>query len=140
MQRNLVCICISCAAQCEWHKGAFIIHPLSTLLCFLKQHNNAIHGIMEWSGLEETLKIILFQPHCHEQRHLLLGQVAQSPSQPGLEHFFRPYDLCYSCSDAHQILFWPPAKDTRMGELVVFERNAYVNDQHKFEGQDLTPV
>lgn len=27
-----------------------------------------------------------------------------------------------------------------MGELVVFERNAYVNDQHKFEGQDLTPV
>jgi len=34
--------------------------------------------------LEGTLKIIWFQPPCHEQGHLPLDQVAQSPIQPGL--------------------------------------------------------
>jgi len=41
--------------------------------------------IIEWFGLEATLKIIWFQTPCHEQGHLLLHQVAQSPIQPGLE-------------------------------------------------------
>jgi len=36
--------------------------------------------------LEGTLKIIWFQPLCHEQGHLPLDQVAQSSIQPGLEH------------------------------------------------------
>jgi len=36
--------------------------------------------------LERTLKIIWFQPPCHEQGHLPLDQVAQSSIQPGLEH------------------------------------------------------
>ena len=40
---------------------------------------------MEWFGLEGTLKIIWFQPPCHEQGHLPLDQVAQSSIQPGLE-------------------------------------------------------
>jgi len=31
-----------------------------------------IHRITEWFGLEETLKIIWFQPLCHEQGHLPL--------------------------------------------------------------------
>jgi len=31
---------------------------------------------MEWFGLEGTLKIICFQPPCHEQGHLPLNQVA----------------------------------------------------------------
>ena len=44
------------------------------------------HRIIEWQGLEETLKIIRFQPPCHEQGHLALDQVAQSSIQPGLEH------------------------------------------------------
>jgi len=37
--------------------------------------------------LDETLKIIRFQPPCHDQGHLPLDQVAQSSIQPGLEHF-----------------------------------------------------
>ena len=36
--------------------------------------------------MEGTLKIILFQS-CHGQGHIPLDQVAQSPIQPGLEHF-----------------------------------------------------
>ena len=44
------------------------------------------HRIVEWFGLEGTLKIIWFQPPCHEQGHLPPDQVAQSSIQPGLEH------------------------------------------------------
>jgi len=43
------------------------------------------HRITEWFGLEGTLKIIWFQPPCHEQGHLPPDQVAQSSIQPGLE-------------------------------------------------------
>jgi len=39
--------------------------------------------------LEETLKIIWFQPPCHRQGHLPPDQVDHSPVQPGLEHFSR---------------------------------------------------
>jgi len=45
------------------------------------------HRIIEWFGLAGTLKIIWFQPPCHEQGHLPLDQVAQSSIQPGFEHF-----------------------------------------------------
>ena len=44
------------------------------------------HRIIEWFGLEGTLKIIWFQAICHGQGHLPVDQVAQSPIQPGLEH------------------------------------------------------
>ena len=44
------------------------------------------HRIREWFGLEGTLKIIWFQPPCHEQGHLPPAQGAQSSIQPGLEH------------------------------------------------------
>jgi len=44
------------------------------------------HRIIEWFGLEGTLKIIWFQPPCHEQGLLLPDQGAQSSVQPGLEH------------------------------------------------------
>jgi len=44
------------------------------------------HRIIEWFGFEGTLKIIWFQPPCHEQGHLPLDQVAQSSIQLGLEH------------------------------------------------------
>jgi len=37
--------------------------------------------------LEGILKIIWFQPPCHEQGRLPLDQVAQSSILPGLEHF-----------------------------------------------------
>ena len=43
------------------------------------------HRIIEWFGLEGTLKIIWFQPPCHQQGHLPPDQVAQSSVQPGLE-------------------------------------------------------
>jgi len=46
-------------------------------------HSN--HRIIEWFGLEGTLKIIWFQPPCYEQGHLPPAQVAQSSIQPGLE-------------------------------------------------------
>ena len=42
--------------------------------------------IIEWLGLEGTLKITWFQPPCHEQGHLPPDQVAQSSIQPGLRH------------------------------------------------------
>jgi len=45
------------------------------------------HRIVEWFGLEGTLEIIYFQPPGHGQGHLPPDQVAQSPIQPGLEHF-----------------------------------------------------
>lgn len=45
------------------------------------------HWIIEWFGLEWTLKIIFFQSPCHRQGHLQLHQVAQSPIDPGLEQF-----------------------------------------------------
>jgi len=48
--------------------------------------NENAKGIIEWFGLEGTLKIISFQPPCHGQGHLPVDQVAQSPVQPGLEH------------------------------------------------------
>ena len=41
----------------------------------------------EGFGLEGTFKGHLVQPPCHGQGHLALDQVAQSPVQPGLEHF-----------------------------------------------------
>ena len=44
------------------------------------------YRIIDWFGLEATLKIIQFQSPCHEQGHLPLDQVAQSSIQPGLEH------------------------------------------------------
>jgi len=43
------------------------------------------HKIVEFFGLEETLRGHLVQPLCSKQGHLQLGQVAQSPVQPGLE-------------------------------------------------------
>ena len=43
------------------------------------------YRIIEWFGLEGTLKIIWFQPPCHEQEHLPPAQGAQSSIQPGLE-------------------------------------------------------
>ena len=43
--------------------------------------------IIEWFGLERTFKIIYLQPPCYRQEYLPLGQVAESPIQPGLECF-----------------------------------------------------
>ena len=43
------------------------------------------HRIIEWFELEGTFKGHLVQPPCHEQGHLPLDQVAQSPVQPDLE-------------------------------------------------------
>lgn len=40
----------------------------------------------EWFGLEGNLKFITFQPPCHGQGRLPLGQAAQGPIQPGFEH------------------------------------------------------
>lgn len=48
-------MCFLCCIMWMTHNGAFIIHPLSTLLCFLKQHNNMI-----WTWLS-TLILILMQ-------------------------------------------------------------------------------
>jgi len=42
------------------------------------------HRITEWFGLEGTLKIIRFQPPCHEQGHLLLDAAREGPD--GVRH------------------------------------------------------
>jgi len=59
------------------------IHSLSAGTHERKMQN---HRVIEWYGLEGTLKIIWFKPPCHGQGHLPLDEVAQSPIQPGLEH------------------------------------------------------
>jgi len=58
----------------------------STVSLVLPLLSVIFHRIIEWFGLEGTLKIIRFQLPCHKEGHLLLDQVAQSPIQPGLEH------------------------------------------------------
>ena len=79
----------------EWRAGA----PSRQLEAVLKggqpspcvaqpQQGNAAkiplcHRIIEWFGLEGTLKLIQFQPPCHGQGHLPLDQVAQNSIQPG---------------------------------------------------------
>ena len=45
------------------------------------------HGITERFGLEGTFKRHLVQTPCHGQEHLPPDQAAQSPVQPGIEHF-----------------------------------------------------
>lgn len=40
------------------------------------------HRIMEWLGLDGTLKTIYFQLPCHGQGHHSLDQIALSPIQP----------------------------------------------------------
>lgn len=52
-----------------------------------KTKNRPFHRIVDWFGLEVTLKIIYFQPRlpCHRQEHLPLNQVAQRPIPPSLE-------------------------------------------------------
>lgn len=42
--------------------------------------------ITKWPGLEGTLKNMSFQPPCHGQVHLLLGQAAQGFIQSGFGH------------------------------------------------------
>jgi len=42
------------------------------------------YRIIDWFGLEGTLKVITVRSPCHGQGHLLLDQGAQSPMKPGL--------------------------------------------------------
>jgi len=51
------------------------------------RHRQMWHRIIEWFGLEVTLKIVWFQPPCRGQGHLALDLVAQRCIQPGPEHF-----------------------------------------------------
>lgn len=67
---------------------------------------NQNHRTRERPGLEGTLNTISFQPPCHVQGQLPLTQTAQSPIQPGLEHF-QPQ------------LLWAKEAD-RMGSLLAF--------------------
>jgi len=42
---------------------------------------------MVWAGRDLKDHLVPTPSPCHEQGHLSLDQVAQSPVQPGLEHF-----------------------------------------------------
>jgi len=76
-------------------KPVFLDFMVPSILCLA--YNNKIiaeywneceyYRIIEWLGLEGTLKTIVFQTPCHGQRQLPPDQVAQSPVQPGLGHF-----------------------------------------------------
>lgn len=46
----------------------------------------SFHGVTECPGLRGSLKLISFQPSCHEQGHFPPDLVAQGLIQPGLEH------------------------------------------------------
>jgi len=46
-------------------------------------NRNPANRIVEWFGLAGTLKLTQFHPIYHEQEHLPLAQLAQSPIQPG---------------------------------------------------------
>ena len=55
------------------------------------------HRILEWLGLEGTLKIIKIQPPCHMQGCQPPDEAAQGPIQPDLEYLQRwghPQPLC----------------------------------------------
>ena len=61
-------------------KGFFII-GLCPFVCSV-----VTYRVIEWHRLEGTLKIIWFQPLCHDQRCYPLDQVAHGLFQPCLEH------------------------------------------------------
>ena len=69
----------------EWPTEAAYETPAHFTFVQNLTHNFLFYRIIEWFGLERTLKIIWFQPPCHEQGHLPPDQVAQSSIQPGLE-------------------------------------------------------
>jgi len=58
--------------------------PKTIRFSFGSAQVRVLHRIIEWFGLEGTLKIIWFQPPCDEQGHLPLDQVAQSSIQLAL--------------------------------------------------------
>jgi len=74
----------------EWLQLAFLkacaICPAARVMPRRAQSRHFFLRITEWFVLEGTLKIVWFQPPCHEQGHLPPDQVAQSSIQPGLEH------------------------------------------------------
>ena len=72
-------------------------------LAIAKHRTN--HTIIECFGLEGTFRGHLVQP-CSEQGHLQLAQVAQSPVQPGLEHFLG-WDLHYLSGQPVPVLRHP---------------------------------
>ena len=86
---------LSTSTDLEGFVGVRVLHEVSGSLQFsavlpeLRQTANSVnvrnHSITEWFGLEGTLKIVWFQPPCHEQGHLPPAQGAQSSIQPGLE-------------------------------------------------------
>jgi len=59
------------------------------------------HRIIEWFGLEVTLKMICFQPPCHEQGHLPLDQVAQTLPGRG-----QPQLLWETCASVTSPSWW----------------------------------
>lgn len=59
----------------------------------LKPFSPHYHRIMEWFGVEGTLKSSSSSPSAVGQVAKSLDQVAQSPVQPGLEHF-QEWDIC----------------------------------------------
>ena len=63
---------------------------------------------IEWFGLEGTLKIIWFQLPCHEQGHLPLDQVAQSPIQDSqsLQGISRPCRFPHCLLDVFSAEVW----------------------------------
>lgn len=53
--------------------------------CF---HSISYDFLESWNSLDMIYNSHLEQPHCNEQRHLQIGQVAQYPVQPDLECFW----------------------------------------------------
>ncbi|KAJ7421664.1 hypothetical protein BTVI_17271 [Pitangus sulphuratus] len=85
--RDLLCLNIDDLTPCSVSVCTSVMFQSSLLwLEFSSAASQHDHRIMEWCGLEGTLKIISFQPQRRGQGHLPLDQVAQSPIQPGFEH------------------------------------------------------
>ena len=68
------------------YKECSLTIPESHNVLLMKSYKDN-YRIIEWFGLEGTIKGHLVQSPCSEQGYLLLDQVAQSPVQPGLECF-----------------------------------------------------
>jgi len=78
------------------HSGAHQGNLELALPCSPKEQNlsrKEEFGIIEWFGLERTLKIIWFQPPSHEQGDLPPAQAAESPIRPGCDFGFRSHDI-----------------------------------------------
>ena len=93
-QQSSCCLCSNTTSKYPKHRLEGLKEYVALLFYYQLTYLilSFSHRIVEWFGLEETLKIIYFQTSCHGQGCHPLCWVAQSPIQAGLE-LFQEWDI-----------------------------------------------